>query len=76
MATVTGQAVGGALKQIEASTVSDVKEQLNLESYQATVNGEPCDDDYELSDYEFVSLAPKVKGARFPNLMARQRLLN
>lgn len=63
MAKVTAQAVGGALKQCEAKTVGEVKEQLELTSYQATVNGEPADDDYELSDYEFVSLAPKVKGA-------------
>ena len=63
MAKVTVQAVGGALKEGNADTVAELKRQLGLATYQASVNGEPADDDYELSDYEFVSLAPKVKGA-------------
>lgn len=61
---VTVQAVGGQPKVFDnIETVGELKEQMNLGSYQASVNGEPADDDYELSDYEFVSLAPKVKGA-------------
>lgn len=61
---ITAQAVGGQPKVLDnVETVGDLKEQMNLSSYQATVNGEAADDDYELSDYEFVSLAPKVKGA-------------
>jgi len=63
---ITAQAVGGQPKTFtneEMNTVGDVKAALELESYQATVNGEPADDDQELNDYEFVSLAPKVKGA-------------
>lgn len=61
---VTAQAVGGQPKVFDnIETVGELKEQMNLGSYQASVNGEPADDDYALSDYEFVSLAPKVKGA-------------
>lgn len=61
---ITAQAVGGQPKTFDnVERVGDVKREMELESYQATVNGEPADDDYELSDYEFVSLAPKVKGA-------------
>lgn len=61
---ITAQATGGQPKVFnDVETVADVKEQMNLTSYQASVNGEPADDDYELSDYEFVTLAPKVKGA-------------
>ena len=64
MAKVTAQAVGGTAKVLEnMGTVADVKRELDLVSYQATVNGEPADDDYELDDYEFVTLSPKVKGA-------------
>lgn len=63
MAKVQVQAVGGDIKQQEASTVSELMTKLGLTNYQASVNGEPVDSDYELSDYEFVSLAPKVKGA-------------
>lgn len=63
MAKVTAQVVGGQLKQIEADTVAEVKSQLNLTNYQATVNGDPQGDDYELADYEFVALSPQVKGA-------------
>ncbi len=61
---ITAQAVGGQPKVFDdVETVADVKEQMGLSSYQASVNGEPADDDYELSDYEFVTLSPKVKGA-------------
>ena len=63
MAKVQVQPVGGSITQREATTVSDLKRQMDLPTYQATVNGEPVDDNYDLEDYEFVSLAPKVKGA-------------
>lgn len=63
MAKVQAQVVGGDIKQHEADTVASLKSALNLGNYQATVNGEPVDDDHQLSDYEFVALAPKVKGA-------------
>jgi hypothetical protein len=63
MAKVQVQAVGGSIQSKEADTVGELKAAMELTSYQATVNGEPEGDDYELSDYEFVSLAPKVKGA-------------
>ena len=63
MAKVNAQVTGGAIKQIEAETVAEVKAQLQAAGYTATVNGEPEGDDYELADYEFVSLAPAVKGA-------------
>lgn len=45
------------------STVGDVMKELGVENYAATVNGEPADKSYELSDYEYVTLAPQVKGA-------------
>lgn len=61
---VTAQAVGGAPRVFDdIETVGELKERMNLGTYQATVNGEPADDSEELQDYAFVSLAPKVKGA-------------
>lgn len=64
MAKVQAQVVGGSIIPKEATTIADLKSQMNLEgNYQATVNGEPQDSDYELSDYEFVSFAKQVKGA-------------
>ena len=64
MAKVQAQVVGGSILPKEATTIAELKEQMNLEgNYQATVNGEPQDSDYELSDYEFVSFAKQVKGA-------------
>lgn len=63
MATINAQVVGGSIKQVSANTVGEVKEQFKAQGYTATVNGEPAADDYVLSDYEFVSLAPSVKGA-------------
>lgn len=45
------------------STVGEVMTKLGVENYAATVNGEPADKSYELSDFEYVTLAPQVKGA-------------
>jgi len=63
MAKVQAQVAGGDIKQIEATTVADVKSALGVPKHTATVNGEPEDDGYYLSDYEFVSLAESTKGA-------------
>lgn len=62
MAKVNAQVVGGQIQQIEANTVREVKQKLNAANYAAAVNGEPASDDQELSDYEYVSLSPAVKG--------------
>lgn len=56
------QVSGGSIQTKKAETVADLKSELGVESYQASVNGEPQEDDYELADYEFVSLTPAVKG--------------
>ena len=62
--SVSAQAVGGSLKIVEnVTTVADVKKQLGLPNYTATVNGEPAEDGEELEANVFVSLAPAVKGA-------------
>lgn len=63
MAKVTAQVLGGEVKVLEGvECVGDVKEEMSVASHTATVNGEPADDDFELEDYEFVSLSPSVKG--------------
>lgn len=63
---VTGQVVGGSVKILnDCATVGCVKKRLGVETgYVASVNGEPADDDHELSDFEFVSLAPAVKAGQ------------
>lgn len=61
MAKVQAQVAGGSIKQIAASTVRDAKAKMNCAGYTATVNGDPADDSYELSDFEFVALAKPVK---------------
>jgi hypothetical protein len=63
MAKVTVEITGSTPKVVEASTVKEVKEMFNKSNYIAKVNGDSADDDFELSDYEFVSLAENVKGA-------------
>lgn len=63
MAQVTVQVIGGAAKVMNKSTIQEIKSALGVRNHQATVNGEPANDNYELQDYEFVSLAPSVKGA-------------
>jgi hypothetical protein len=64
MATVSVQVAGGALALKQASTIAELKQLLGVQHYTATVNGEPQDNDYSLSEGEFVTLAAAVKGAR------------
>lgn len=63
MAKVQAQVVGGDIKTHDATTVGELMSKLGLEKHKANVNGEPVDNDYQLSDYEFVTFAPQVKGA-------------
>lgn len=64
MASVLACVLGGDPVRLEAADVGDVKEQLNVATYTATVDGEPTDDSFELTDEQFVSLSPSVKGGR------------
>lgn len=61
--TVSCQVVGGKLQLKEASDIADLKSQLGLSNHQASVNGEPVEDTKELVEGNFVTFAPKVKGA-------------
>lgn len=61
MAKIHVQVAGGEIQEIEADTVSEAQDKVNAGNYQAAVNGEPVDADYELSDFEFVSFAKPVK---------------
>lgn len=55
--------LGGATKTEQSyETVKEIKQALGLGSYTATVNGESVDDDDDLPDFGYVSLAPAVKG--------------
>jgi hypothetical protein len=74
MAKVQVQIPGGSIQQREADTVGELAEQLSVTSHQASVNGEPADMDQDLEDYQFVSFAPKVKGAvvENPRLISRE----
>lgn len=63
MAKVHAQIIGGEIKELVLGTVGDVKSKLNASNYTVTVNGEPESDSYQLQDFDFVSLAPAVKGA-------------
>lgn len=62
MATVIASVLGGNPVRMDANTVMDVKETLQLTNHTASVNGEPANDGEELQDEDFVSLAPAVKG--------------
>ena len=63
MAKIQAQAASGPILQKEASTVGELKTSMGLSNHIATVNGEIEQDTFELSDYEFVTFAPNVKGA-------------
>lgn len=61
---VTVEVTGKDAKVLnDVNTVGDVMTQLGVEKYSATVNGEPADKSYVLSDFEYVTLAPQVKAA-------------
>lgn len=62
---ITAQVLGGQPRVIEASTVKEAFDLLNLSgNYSASINGEPADLSDSLEDYNFVSFAPAVKGGR------------
>lgn len=63
MAQITVEVIGGALQKLTASKIQDVLTQLNLPNHAASVNGDAVEVTYTLSDYEYVTLAPNVKGA-------------
>jgi len=62
---VSVQVLGGEMTVLDldpGTTVDAVREELGVEGYTATINGEPADGDFELAEYEFVTLSPSVKG--------------
>jgi len=60
---ITVQVIGGQPKVIQADTVQEAYDALELDgNYTATVNGNPSDMDDDLNDYAFVSFSEKVKG--------------
>lgn len=62
MAKVFVKVVGGQRTTAEASTIEELKEELELENYTATINGEEASDDDELSNDDIVAFAKAVKG--------------
>lgn len=55
---------GEVLTEQEFETVGELKEALDLTDYEATVNGEPSDDDDELEEGNFVALNKPSKSGR------------
>lgn len=64
MAKVTVKVIGRNVQEMDAGTVGEVKANLGLPKYAASVNGVPQDDSYTLEDFEFVSLSEPVKGGQ------------
>jgi hypothetical protein len=64
MATVTATVVGGkATAHEDIYTVAELKQKLNITNYQASINGEPVSDEDDLTDGDYVTFSPQVKGA-------------
>jgi hypothetical protein len=62
---VTVQVLGGGSCLFgvdEVPTVGAAKAKMMLPNYTASCNGEPADDDDEVSEFSFISLNPSVKG--------------
>lgn len=65
MAKVQVQVAGGEIMQKDASSIRGLQCEVDAKGYQAAVNGEPVDEDYELEDYEFVTFAKPVKAGSY-----------
>lgn len=61
MAKVTAQVAGGDETKVIASTVSELKTLMDATNHSVKVNGETAEDDQQLRDDDFVTLAPQVK---------------
>lgn len=61
MANVKVQVAGGAQQDKSASTVGEARQSVGAIGYQASVNGEPADDNYQLRNNDFVSFSKPVK---------------
>lgn len=61
MAKVQVQVAGGSIQHKTVGTVGELKRAMDADNHVAMVNGETVSDSKVLIDYEFVSLAPKVK---------------
>lgn len=62
MAQVTTRVVGGAVKNINATTVGDAKRQLGLTNHMASVNGVSVQDTHTLRDNDTIVFATQSKG--------------
>ena len=63
MALVKVKTLGNAqINEYSVDTIGELKTELGLENYSASVNGSSQDDSYQLSDAQLVTFAPSVKG--------------
>lgn len=63
MARVAVVVPGREERFVTARTVGDVKAEVGVAAtYTAAVDGEPVDDNFVLTDHQFVTLAAPVKG--------------
>lgn len=62
MAQVSVKIAGGSMQLKDAATIGELKNSLGLTNHSAAVNGEIEDDSYQLSEGEFITLSPQVKG--------------
>lgn len=62
MAKVIVRVVGQNPREVEAGTVGELKRNLGLNNYTASINREPASDGDVLEDDDLVLLAPSVKG--------------
>lgn len=63
MARIVAKALGGEPRNIDAGSVADARRALNLGAdYTAQVNRRPAADADRLSDDDYVTFSPAVKG--------------
>lgn len=65
MAKVHVKVSGGAVQEVEAATLGQLKAKLDVAKHTATIDGNAqSSDTYELQDFQFVTLTAPVKGAK------------
>lgn len=63
MALVKVKVLGSnEVKEYSVDTIGELKKELDLDNYSATVNGDAQNDGFEPQDADLITFAPSVKG--------------
>lgn len=64
MAKVVAKVLGGAPRDVEGTTVADVRAAMGAHTHTAMVDGRAAQDSQVLEDNQYLSFSPAVKGGQ------------